>query len=163
MGESLPSSFPCVLIGPTDTTPAMSSSISTAMVSSAPPPFSYPISSATSLSVPSNSGASTSPSSSSLSGSGTTFYFGMGSSPIVGSGVSSTTVAITSTSTSIPRTFSLWSTPIVHNIPSSSQSGAGLSSRGQPSGVVPGSRFFPLTGNPSSSQNPNVGLPYGWN
>ncbi|CAF4199227.1 unnamed protein product, partial [Adineta steineri] len=61
----------------------MSSSISMAMVSSTPPPFSYPISSTTSLSVLANSGASTVPSSSSLSGFGTTFHFGMGSSPIV--------------------------------------------------------------------------------
>ena len=107
VGESLPSSFPYVLIGPADTTLAMSSSISTAMVSLAPPAFSYPISSTTGLSVPSNSGASTSPLSSSISGSDTTFYFGMGSSPIVGSGDSSTITTITSSSTFILGTFSL--------------------------------------------------------
>ena len=145
MGESLPSSFPYILIGPTDSTTTMSSVISTAMVSSTPPPFSYPISSIIDLSVPAISRASTGSSSSSLSGSGTTFHFGMGSSLIVGFGVSSTTTSITSTSTSIPGTFSLWSTPIVHNVPSGSQSADGLSSTGQASRIVPGSIFFPLS------------------
>ena len=161
--ESLPSSFPYILIVPIDPTPTMSSSTSMAMVSSTPPPFSYPISSTPGVSVLSPLGDSTGPSASSFSGSGTTFPFGMGSSPNVRTGVSSTTVAITSTSTSIPGTFSLWSTPIVHNIPSSSQSGVGLSNMGHPSGVVPGSGFFPPTDNPSSSQNLNIGLLYGWN
>jgi hypothetical protein len=91
------------------------------------------------------------------------FHFGMGSSPLLGSGVSSTTTVIPSTGTSIPRTFSLWSTPNVHNVPSNSQSGAGLSSMGQASGIVPKSVFFPPTGNPSFSHNPNVGFPYEWN
>ena len=81
-----------------------------AMVSSDPPPFSYPISSTIGLSVPAIFEASIGPSSSSLSGFGTPFHYGMGSSPIVGSEVSSTTTTITSTSTSIFETFSLWST-----------------------------------------------------
>ena len=162
VGGSLSSSFPYVLIGPYDTTLAMSSSICTAMVTTTPP-SSYPTSSNSILLVPANFGVSTGPSSSSLSGSSTTFHFGMGSSPIVGYIVSSTTTAITSTNTSIPGTFSLWSTPIVHNVPSASQSRAGLSSMGQASGIVLGSGFFPTTGNPNFSQNPNVGFPYGWN
>ena len=107
VGESLPSSFPYILIGPIDTTPTMSSSISMTMVSSTPPPFSYPISSTPGVSVPTPSGASNGPSTSSLSGSGTTFPFGVGSTPNVGTGVSSTTTAIPSTSTTIPGTFSL--------------------------------------------------------
>lgn len=133
------------------------------MVSSTPPPFSYPISSTPVVSVPAPPGASTSPSASSLSGSGTTFPFGVGSAPNVGTGVSSTTTAIPSTSATIPGTFSLRSTPIVHNLPSSSQPGASLSNAGHRSGVFPGSRFFPPLHNPSSSQNPNASLPYGWN
>jgi len=107
VGDSLPSSFPYFLIGSTNTTPAMSSSISMAMVSSTLPPFSYRISSTTGLSFPTNFGSSTSPSSSSLSGYGTTFHFIMGSSPIVRSRVPSTTTVIRSTNTSIPGTFSL--------------------------------------------------------
>ena len=59
MGESLPSSFPYVLIGPVETNPTMSSSISMAMSSSAPPPFTYPISSTSGPSVPSTFGTST--------------------------------------------------------------------------------------------------------
>lgn len=151
VGESLPSSFPYILTSPTDTNPTMLSSIFVTMVSSSPPPFTYPISSNSVLLAPSTSGASTGPSSSSLSGFVTTFHFGIGSSPLLGSGVSSTTTSITPTNTSIPRTFSLWSTPIVHIVPSSSQSGAGLSSTGQASRIVPESVFFPPTSNPSFS------------
>jgi hypothetical protein len=152
VGESLPSSFHYILTSPADTNPTMSSSISTDMASYAPSPFTYPISSNSVLSTPSTSRASTSPSSSSLSGSSTTFHFGMGSSPLLGSGVSS-----------IPRTFSLWRTPIFHNVPYSSHSGAGLSSMGQASRISPRSGVLPPTGNPSFSHNPNVGFPYGWN
>ena len=57
----------------------------------------------------------------------------------------------------------LWSTPIVHNVPSTYQSGEGPSSTRQSSGIVPRSEFLPPTDNPSFSNNPNVGFPYGWN
>ena len=77
--------------------------------------------------------------------------------------VSSTAGVSSSTTTSIPGTFSLWSTPIVHNTPSRSQPGARHSSMGHPSRVVLESGFFPPTGNPVPSQNPNMGLLYGWN
>ena len=106
MGESLPSSFPYVFTSSVDTNPTMLSSIPVAMASSAPPSFTYPIPSNSGLLVPSI-GASTDPSSSSLNGSGTTFHFGMGSSLLLGSEVSSTTTAITSTSTYIPGNLSL--------------------------------------------------------
>ena len=144
LGESFPSSFPYIWTGPADTNPIMSSSISVAIASFAPPPFTYPISSNSGISAPSTFGASIGPSSSSLSGSGTTFHFGMGSSLIVGFRVSSTTTSITYTSTSIPGTFSLWSTPIVHIVPSGSQSRASPSSMRQDFGIVPRSGFFPL-------------------
>ena len=87
----------------------------------------------------------------------------MGSSSIVGLGVSSTTAAATSTSKSNHGNFSLWSTPIVNNVPSSSQSKASPSNMGQASGIVPGSAFYAPTCNPNFSNNPNVGFPYGWN
>ena len=161
VGESLPSSFPYVLTGPTDTNHAMLSSISTAMVSSSPTSFTYPFSSTSGLLAPSTLGVTTDPSSSSLSGFGTKFHFRMGSSSLLGSGVSSTIVAITSTGLFVPGTLSLWSTPVFHNVPSSSHSGSGLSSTGQASGIISGSRSFPPTGNPSFSWNPNVGFPYG--
>lgn len=118
----------------------MSSSIFAAM-SSSTPPFSYPVSSTSGASVPLTFGVSTGPQSSSLSGSGTTFHFGMGSSLVIGSGVSFATTTTTSISTSHPETFSLWSTHIFHNVPFSSQFGAGPSSMGQPFGIVPGSGF----------------------
>ena len=105
--ESLPSSFPYILISLADTTPAMLSSISTTMVSLTPPPFSYPISSTPGYLIPALFGDYTSPSASSFSGSGTTFPFGVGSAPNVGTGVSSTTTAIPSTSATIPGPFSL--------------------------------------------------------
>ena len=41
--------------------------------------------------------------------------------------------------------------------------GARHSSTGHPSRVVPGSGFLPPIGNPAPSQNPNMGLLYGWN
>ena len=107
VGESLPSSFPYILIGPINTTPAMSSSTSTTMVSSTPPPFSYFISSTRGVSVLAPPGASTHPSASSLSGLGTTDPFGVGSTPHVGTRVSSTTAAIPSISITIHGTFSL--------------------------------------------------------
>ena len=52
VGESLPSSFPYVLTNPADTNPTMSSSISTTMASSTPPPSTYPITSNSVLSSP---------------------------------------------------------------------------------------------------------------
>ena len=119
----------------------MSSSISIAMASFAPPPFTYPISSNSGLSSPSTSGESTGTSSSSLSGSATTFHFGMGSSLLVGSRVSSTTTTITSTSTSIPGNFSLWSTPIVHNVPNLEQA---FLVWNKPLGLFPKAGVFPL-------------------
>ena len=163
VGESLPSSFHHILTGPADTNPTMSCYVSAGMASSTPPPFTYPISSNSGISSPSTVGASNGPSSSSLNGSGTKFHFGMGSSSILGLGVSSTTTTIISTSNSIPATFSLCSTPIVHNVPSRSQSKASLSSMGQPLRTIPRSIFCPLIDNPSFSQNLNVGFPYGWN
>ena len=52
MGESLPSIFPYVLIDPANTNPTMSTSLSTSMSSSNPPPFTYPISSTSGPSSP---------------------------------------------------------------------------------------------------------------
>ena len=144
VGESLSSSFPYILTGPVDTNPTMSSSISAVVSSFAPPPFTYTISFTSGSSSPSTFGASTGPSFSSLSGSGTTFHFGLGSSSLLGLGVSFTTTATTSTSTSNPGNFSLWSTPIFHHGPSSSQSRAGPSIIGQASRIAPRNGFFPL-------------------
>ena len=120
MGESLPPSFPYILIGLADTNPIVYISLSVTMSSYVPPPFTYPISSTSGPLVPLTYGVSTSPSSSSLSGSGITFHFGMGSSSVIGSRVPSTTTTTTSIRTSHSATFYLWSTPIVRNVPSSS-------------------------------------------
>ena len=105
MGESLPSSFPYVLISPVDTKPTMLSSLSTTMSTFVAPPFIHSIISPSGPSTPSTSEASTNPSSSSLSGFGTTFHFGMGSSSILGSRASSTITATTSTTPLILKTF----------------------------------------------------------
>ena len=51
----------------------------------------------------------------------------------------------------------------MHNVPFASQFRVGPSSTRQPSGIVPRCGFFPPTGNPRFSNNPNVGFPYGWN
>ena len=100
VGGSLPSSFPYVFIGLFDTNPKMSSSPSVDMSSTAPPPFTYHVSSISGSSAPSTSRVSTSPSSLSPSGSRTTFHFGVGPSSVIGSGVSSTTTKNIFTSTS---------------------------------------------------------------
>lgn len=85
VGESLPSSFLYILIGPVDTNLTISSLLSMAMSSSAPPPFTYLVSCTSGPSSPSTSGVSTGPLSSSLRGSSTMFHFGMGSSAVIGS------------------------------------------------------------------------------
>ena len=120
VGQSLPSSFNYVLIRPVNTNSIVSGSLSATMSNSTPPPFTYPITSTSGPSIPSNSIIFVGPQSSSLSGSGTTFNFGMGSSSVIGSKVPSTKMTTTTTSTFIPWTFSLWSTPIVHNVSSAS-------------------------------------------
>jgi len=119
-GESLTMIFPYVLISMVDTNPIVLSYLSVSISSYVSPSFTYPISSTSRPSVPFTSRVSTSPPSSFLSGFGTTFYFGMGSSLVIGSRVPSTTISTTSTITSHPITFSLWITPIFHNVPSSS-------------------------------------------